>query len=56
MNNLVLVLLIFVLNLILNVVMNLLGIKSETYFNYLLWFDLLFVFYLVLPNKVGRIF
>ena len=56
MNNLVLILLIFILNLIINVVMNFLAIKTETYFNYLLWFDLLFIFYLVLPNKVGRIF
>lgn len=56
MNNLLLILLIIVSNIIINIVMNFLGIKSETYFNYLLWFDLLFIFYLVLPNKAGIIF
>lgn len=56
MNNLLILFGIVVLNVIISIIMNFLAIKTETYVNYLMWFDLLFVFYLVLPNRVGRIF
>lgn len=44
------------LNTIIPFLMNQLGVSSSTYLHYLFWLNALFIFFLLLPSRVGQVF
>ena len=43
-------------NILTNTILGLVGVNFSEYVYYLFWFNLLCIFYIILPNRVGTIF
>lgn len=46
----------FIVNMIIPYLMNAMNIEKKYYFNYLFLANIVFVFYLLLPEKIGDVF
>ncbi len=56
MNKLLVLAVLLLVDILLPVVTGFLSISVESYINYLMWFNALGIFYIILPEKTGTMF